>query len=508
MARYAPFRDWPGHSPLYERCERTPDRTALIDTETDTGWTYEELTTDVAEIASRLREHVDPEPESGDRPRVGYVLPPGPEFVTTLHALWDLGWTVVGLHTDLTPRELETHATIADVDAIVVEESSDSLQGAVDCPILPIESLMCSEGGGLRNVRKPLQLLDGAEWGREDTALVLFTSGTTGEPKGVRLTLRNLLTSATASAFRLGVTPTDRWLCCLPVSHMGGLAPAVRTVLYGTTLIVQRQFETTETAGILEEYSITDVSLVPTQLKRLLDGELTPPASLKTVLLGGAPATDDLLDRAESRGVPVYPTYGMTEAASQIATARPGERQRFPDTVGQPLLSAKVTILEEGEPVTSGETGEIVVDGPTVMPGYLDEGKTAKAFGEYGFHTGDVGYRDDNGRLWVVGRVDDVILSGGELVAPAEVAEVLRSMNAVEDAAVVGVPDEEWGERVAALVVSVDGVDLNEKTLREACGEQLAAYKVPKTIDVGEEIPRTGSGTVDREAVRERLGER
>lgn len=498
--------EWPTRSLLFERADVTPDRTALVDPTTTTQWTYRELAADAGSTAARLGERSDDwdvGPES--RPRVGYLLPPSSEFVTTLYALWYLGWSAVGLHTDLTSRELDAVAEIAGLDAIVTEAEFLSQTEAVDCPVVTVESLNGSvhPDKSSPTVEQPVP----ANWQPDETALVLFTSGTTEEPKGVRLTFRNLVASATASAFRLGVDPADRWLCCLPVSHMGGFAPAVRTVLYGTTLVVHREFDASETAAIIEDEGISEISLVPTQLKRLLDEEWTPPDSLDTVLLGGAPATDDLLDRAEDAGVPVYPTYGMTETTSQIATARPGERRQYPGTVGQPLVSTDVTILSRGTPSEPGEEGEIVVEGPTVTPGYLDAGQTADAFGEYGFHTGDVGYRDEAGRLWVVGRVDDLINTGGELVSPAEVVETLVSAEGVDDAAVVGIPDEEWGERVAALLVPNGETAPNEASLREVCRDQLAPYKIPKTLDVTAEIPRTASGTVDRDAVRERLGQ-
>ena len=499
---------WPTRDLLATRAETTPERTGLVESETGTTWSYRELSETVSEGASGLRAQLPAVPtEREQRPRIGFLLSPGPGFVTTLYAIWRLGWVAVGLHTKLTAAELETHVEAAAVDAVVVDRESQSLASNLDCPAIPVGSLTPNERSENRTIEPepdeaPIEL---AEWMPDETALILFTSGTTGEPKGVRLTLGNLVASATASAFRLGVDSSDRWLCCLPVFHMGGLAPAVRTVLYGTTLVVQREFDVAETARTLDEHRITEVSLVPTQLKRLLDAGWSPGPALDTVLLGGAPATDALLDRADSAGVPAYPTYGMTETASQISTTTPGERRAHPGTVGQPLVCTDVTVLDDGQPVGPGEHGELVVDGPTVTPGYLDTTHTADAFGEYGFHTGDVGYRDENGRLWIVGRRDEVIVTGGELVAPDEVVEVLATHEGVDDVAVVGLPDEEWGEQVAAVVVGRGDESPTEATLREHCRERLASFKLPKTVEFVDEIPRTGSGTVDREAVRKVL---
>jgi O-succinylbenzoic acid--CoA ligase len=183
--------------------------------------------------------------------------------------------------------------------------------------------------------------------------------------------------------------------------------------------------------------------------------------------------------------------------------------------VGQPLYGTRVQILShegehsaDGEPLAPGERGEIVVSGPTVTSGYLDEERTAAAFGPHGLHTGDVGYRDADGRLWIEGRIDDVIVTGGELVAPAEVTEQIRTVEGVADVAVLGLADEEWGERVSALVAPAADAPTDEAlrtAIDEHLRETLADYKRPKTIAFAGSLPRTQSGTVDREAARERL---
>jgi O-succinylbenzoic acid--CoA ligase len=306
-----------------------------------------------------------------------------------------------------------------------------------------------------------------------------------------------------ASAVRLGVAPDDRWLCCLPPCHVGGLAPILRSTLYGTTAVLQRGFDAERTAAVIAERAITAVSLVPTQCTRLLDAGWHPPEQLRFVLLGGAAAGQSLLERCRERTVPVAPTYGLTETASQVATEPPGDTATT-GTVGRPLLWTDVTIVADGERCEPGEPGEIRVAGPTVTPGYCDPDATAAAFDDAGrLRTGDIGTRDEDGRLRIVGRRDDRIVTGGENVTPAAVEGVLTEIDGVRDAAVVGLADPEWGERVAALIASDTGLD--PATVREHCTEQLAAYERPKTIAVVEALPRTASGTVDRAASRERL---
>ncbi|WP_255170808.1 class I adenylate-forming enzyme family protein [Natrononativus amylolyticus] len=503
--------DWPTADLLTHRSRATPERTAIVDADTDDAWTCREFSRRADDAAIGLERR-------GADGRVGFLLEAGLEFAAAFFGAMRLGTTVVPLNLAETASELEAKVDGLDLDGLVCEPDTEGL--AVDlangatlerAPVLStgepsadaVESLYGAVSG--RGV-SPVALERG------DTQLILFTSGTSGEPKAVRLTVGNLVASATASAFRLGVLPEDRWLCCLPMYHMGGLAPVVRSALYGTTAVVQREFDAEATARVLDEYEVTGVSLVPTMLKRLLEAGWSAPVRLRFVLLGGAPASSDLLDRCRRRGVPAHPTYGMTETASQIATATPAQAATHEGTVGQPLVCTDVTVVgEDGTPVGAGETGELVVSGPTVTPGYLEADRTEAAFGEYGLHTGDVGYRDADGRLWVLNRRSDRIITGGENVDPGEVVDVLRSHPLVEAAAVVGLPDDEWGERVAALVVLEAGTGDESpalEALRDHWRERLAGFKRPKTIAVAEGLPRTASGTVDREAVRDVLRER
>ncbi|WP_302080830.1 o-succinylbenzoate--CoA ligase [Salinibaculum rarum] len=495
--------EWPTSDVLSHRTAATPDRTGVVDVATDREWTYREFDSVVSGLAARLERLV--EMDSDSQRRVGLLASTRPEIFSTLFACWRLGYTVVPLDTQLTSNELATRLDRIDPALLVCEGGTEETAlTTATCPVVSLDTPADERVESLQprkpNGGEPEEI---ARWHRGDTAVVMFTSGTTGQPKGVRLTLGNLVASATGSAFRLGVSRGDRWLDCLPAYHMGGLAPAVRCSLYGTTLVVQQTFEADRVADTLASYGVTVVSLVPTQLKRLLDNDWTPAEPLETVLLGGAPASTDLLDRALEAGVPVYPTYGMTETASQVTTATPADAAAYPGTVGQPLVTTTVTVVAgDGTRVEAGETGELVVDGPTVTPGYLDDATTERAFGEFGLHTGDVGYRDEDGRLWVLGRADDTIITGGENVHPSEVESVLCDHPAVTDAAVVGLADEEWGERIGALVVA-DEVTTTD--IESFARERLADYKVPKTLSLTSALPRTASGTVDRDSVRTRL---
>jgi O-succinylbenzoic acid--CoA ligase len=291
-------------------------------------------------------------------------------------------------------------------------------------------------------------------------ALVVHTSGTTGAPKPVTLTRANLQASALGSAVALGLDREERWLCPLPLSHVGGLMVLVRSVIYATTAVLAPHDD-----------GATLASLVPTQLQRLLDAGTPPPPRLRAVLLGGAPAARSLLERARDAGWPVCATYGLTQACSSVTVSEPGDVE----TAGAPLPGTRVSIAPDGE---------IVVDGATVAGGRA-------------LRTGDLGRLDDRGRLIVVGRRSDTIVTGGENVAPAEVEAVLLEHPAVADAAVIGRADAEWGEAVTALIVARDGA-LDADAVRAHCAERLARFKVPKRFEVVATLPRTASGKLLR----------
>lgn len=346
---------------------------------------------------------------------------------------------------------------------------------------------------------------------------IVFTSGSSGPPKGVVLSFDNHFWSANASAYRLGLDINDRWLSCLPLYHVGGLSIVFRSCLYGTAMVLQRGFDLDDFQRSLQEDRITLTSLVPTMLHRLLHSLPSNnvwPHSLRLLLLGGAAARPQLLAAAWEAGLPVATTYGLTEAASQVATALPADVQRKPGSVGKPLMFTQVKIADSSDQQKTaaiGEIGEVLVRGPQVMAQYYgNSDATATALQDGWLHSGDMGYLDPDGDLFIVQRRRDMIISGGENIYAAEVEAVLRGHPAVADACVVGLPDPEWGQRIAAAVQLHPGETLGQDDLLAYSSTRLAGYKQPAAQDMRfvTALPHTASGKIARQAVETLLARR
>jgi O-succinylbenzoic acid--CoA ligase len=332
---------------------------------------------------------------------------------------------------------------------------------------------------------------------------VIHTSGTTAQPRPIELTYGNFLWSALGSAVALGLDPNERWLCALPLSHVGGLSILLRSAIYTTTAVVHERFEEDRVLHALGAEGVTLVSLVATTLTRLLDAGLDRPAALRSALTGGGPVPAALVQRAHAAGVPVSLTYGLTESCSQATTTPVAEIGEAPTSAGPPLFCTRVQIAGEDvdaevgrqRAAAHGTAGEILISGPTVAPGSL----AADGW----LHTGDLGELDERRRLHVTGRVSDTIVSGGENVAPAEVEAVLEAHPQVLEAAVLGRSDPRWGEAVSAIVVARDGAELDVEELRAHCASALAPYKVPKHVSLSSSpLPRTRSGKLLRRDLR------
>jgi O-succinylbenzoic acid--CoA ligase len=304
----------------------------------------------------------------------------------------------------------------------------------------------------------------------------------------VILTEQNVAAAVEASQRRLRNGPHDRWLLTLPLFHVGGLSIVWRSLATGGSIELHRQFDPSAAIAALRGGSVTMASLVPTMLHRILERDPGPYEGLSAVLLGGAPANADLVERALLAGLPVLQTYGMTETGSQVATVERGTAAQALGTVGPPLDGFRVSI----------EGGEIVVDGPAVSPGYTGEPPRIGAH-----RTGDLGYLDANGRLVVTARKGGVIVTGGENVYPAVVEAAIESILTTGQAVVFGTADDEWGEIVVA-VVEARSDDIPK--IMDEVRSQVARYEVPRRWVAVDALPLLANGKPDRSAAQA-LGE-
>ena len=435
---------------LAQRSQSCPDRVALV--ADGAAVTYAELEAESTWVARRLA-------AQGVRrdSTVALTMHPGREEVVLVHALMKLGAVLLPLGPKMTAEERAA--------VLAVEE-----------PALDL-----TDPGELTQTEADLPLL--GEHDMDDVVCRLLTSGSTGRPHPVGLTYGNFLWSAVGSGFNIGVQPEDRWLCCMPLSHVAGLGIVMRSAIYGTTAVIHDGFDVDRVAAALAEDRISVISVVATMLTRLLEvgADLSGP---RAVLVGGGPVPEESLEEATGRGATVVQTYGLTEACSQVTTLAPGEAQRKLGSAGRPLLTTHLRIQD----------GEILVQGPTVAPGHADA--------DGWLHTGDLGRIDEDGFLYVEDRIDDMIVSGGENIIPAEVEKVLLRHPEVADAAVVGREDPEWQQAVTAIVVLEDGSEVTPDELRRHCAEALAGFKVPKRVELAAALPRTPSGKLMRRALR------
>ncbi|TVP42539.1 MAG: o-succinylbenzoate--CoA ligase [Gemmatimonadales bacterium] len=445
---------------------------------------------------------------------VATLLDPGLDAFVLLHALPRVGGTLVPLHPGWTEVEQVRALTLlaagpggglASAGAVspLLVLAPDAVGRAVGAKV---------PGAGFVDVEEVVGALpdpDAAAWRPSDPDLgpdtpvaLILTSGSTGLPRPVPLTHGNLMASARGAAHRLRLDPADRWLASLAVAHVGGLALLHRGAVVGSVTVFDGggRFDPARFLELAHRGEVTHASLVPVMLQRLLDagGKSEAPRGLRCVLLGGAATPAPLLDRALAARWPVALTWGMTEASSQVATAPPDQLRRKPGSVGRPLPGLAVRVVRsDGGEAKVGEVGELLVSGPTVAP--LPAVEAAGGW----LRTGDLGRFDVDGDLWITGRASDRILSGAVTVEPGEVEAALLRHPEVREAAVVGMPDPEWGEQVVAFVVPAHPAAPPEVADLVAHGRMhLASAKRPRVVHLVPALPRNANGKVDRGTLR------
>jgi long-chain acyl-CoA synthetase len=417
------------------------------------------------------------------------------EFVVLLFACWRLSATVTPVNPSLTEAEVMQQLDASGARLLVVDDTESAPGGVATLPV----GKLYAKGPGWDQA---------PEVDPSALTLLIFTSGTTGVPKGVMLDHANLDAMAEMGCQALEVGPTDRCLLILPLFHVNGIVVSVlMPLLAGASVVIAERFDPSTFFEAVEHHRPTYFSAVPTiytMLAALPEDVQPDTSSVRFGICGAAPASAQLLTRFEARyGFPIIEGYGLSEATC-ASTINPVAGPRRAGTVGIGFPGQQIHIVDDtGTAVPAGVDGEVVIAGPNVMRGYLGRpDETARVIVDGWLHTGDIGHFDADGYLMLVGRSKDMIIRGGENVYPKEIEDVLTSDSTVLDAAVIGVPDDKWGETGAAYVQPRPGHTINPEALQALCARKLAGYKRPTSITVMAAIPKNAVGKTDKAPLR------
>ncbi|HET9876332.1 MAG TPA: long-chain fatty acid--CoA ligase [Mycobacterium sp.] len=475
-------------------------------------WTYRTFADRIDRLAAELAAGGV---ARGDR--VGYLGLNHPDFLVMLFAAGRIGATFVPLNWRLTAAELGyilrdagVHTLLADAERAAVIDpvrAEVGLQRSIALtPVPGWESL-----DDLLAERAPLVVPIHPE--PDEVAVIMYTSGTTGRPKGAMLTHSNLFWNNVNALLAFDTSQHDVSLVCAPLFHIGGLnVTTLLTLQKGGHIVLMATFDPARALKLIAEYRITTMFGVPAMflfMSQLPEFAAADLSSVRYFICGGAPVPETLISRYGERGIPFAQGYGLTETAPLALVLRTDEVAVKIGAAGHQVLPlSDVRLVDpDNHPVPVGTRGEICVRGPQVMAGYWrnPEATAAVIDDEGWFHTGDIGQADDDGYVWVIDRVKDMVISGGENVYPAEVEDVLYGHPAIAEVAVLGTPHERWGEAVTAVVVLSPGAALTLDELRAFADDKLARYKNPLRLEFVDALPRTQSGKVVKYQLRERL---
>lgn len=486
---------------LLRRADLNPERIALVFEERE--FTFAEFSERVRRLASLLRSGgVCP----GDR--VGYLGLNHPALLETMFAAQALGAIFVPLNFRLTAQELTFIINDAGIHTLLVD---DALLGVLEQarPELCCRQFFSSESqhSGWRHMpteRATAETLAAAvSVGEHDVAVIMYTSGTTGLPKGAMLTHGNILWNNINAMLAFGSSRDDVILTAAPLFHIGGLnVMTLHSFHIGAKVVLLRNFDPARVLSDIERFQVTHMFGAPAMFLFMSQHAAfasTDLGSVRSLVCGAAPVPESLIELYATRGVDFCQGYGLTETAPFSAFLTPEWASKKFGSAGQPPLFSETRIVDsDNRPVAPGERGEICLRGPNIMKGYWNRpDATATAIDEQGwFHSGDVGYFDEDGFLYICDRLKDMVISGGENVYPAEVEGALYKHHAIAEVAVIGLPDEKWGEAVTAVVALHEGHQLTLEELRDFARPLLAKYKLPLRLHVVDALPRNPAGKV------------
>ncbi|WP_028987315.1 acyl-CoA synthetase [Thermicanus aegyptius] len=479
------------------RAALTPNRIALVDGESKEEVTYEGLYRRANEAAFRLIQFGI---EKGDR--IAILTPNEIPYFEVLFATYLIGAIFIPLNYRLSVHEL---TYILQDSGAKVLFYHPSFEDQIDLLREEIPSIqMISTHGIFFQSKETIANKISPEGAAGDPWVMLYTGGTTGRPKGVVLTYRNILWNAINTVVSWGLSPRDITYTVMPLFHTGGLNALTLPVLYaGGKVIVGKQFKPYETIQTVEREKVTILLLVPTMHLQVLQEPALQHADFShdpIFLSGGAPCPLSIYDGYQKRGIRFKEGYGLTEAGPNNFYLSPDEAFQKKGSVGKPMIHNGITLVDEhGKEVPSGEVGELVIEGPHVFFCYWNnQEETEKVIRDGKLYTGDLGRRDEEGYYYIVGRKKEMFISGGENIYPLEIENVLQNHPSLAEAVVIGVPDDKWGEKGIAFLVAKNGEELSKEELKEYCSRYLARFKIPKEFIFLDQLPKTGVGKIDK----------
>lgn len=433
---------------------------------------------------------------------IGLVAKSSDTLVFTIAACWNLGLPFVPFNPKTPEKELKKQ--IDDIDPGLLFADKEQLN-KIDNP----NALNIRELDLPRSLTMDVELSFSAKnfepsTNPEDIFGYFFTSGTSGTPKIVPLQRRQMLFAAKASANNFKPRLNHFWLLCMPLNHIGGISIILRSLLYGSAIFRMKSFHPKMINTFLTENKLFQAaSLVPTMLKRLLDRSgFHVHNNFKAILLGGGPIDTELVQQAINRGIPLIPSYGMTETCAQIAAnpiLKPSGTYGPMKSVGPIFAPNKIEIRDKHNDVLGvNNSGEIWLKGPQIFNGYLHQDNSEYFDQDGWFKTGDYGHMNAHKQLFIESRRSDLIITGGENVSPYEVESELEKIHPITEAAVIGLPDKEWGQKVVAVVVAKTEQAINSDKIQEELKKRINSYKVPKQIIQTNSLPRTHTGKIVR----------
>lgn len=466
---------------LNKQVQKRPDHPAFYFQ--DESWTFLEVQQEVIHWVATYQQVLAPEEK-----RVALFSKNSKELYFSILALWELGKELLFLNTHLTLAELTFQLKDAQVKTIIGAPETQALLEEIS--FVDVQPMIKKQHSlSHQEFQQPSDL--------ESVASIMYTSGTTGQPKGVLQRFKNHLASARGTQENMGITAEDCWLCAVPLFHISGLSIVVRQLVLGCSIRLYDKFDEQQVTQDLKEGRGTVISVVATMLQKLLSvyPEAGYSVSFKGMLLGGGPIAPDKLAQCEEKGIPVIQSYGMTETCSQVVALKFEDAALKIGSAGQPLKDMQIKIVDElGQEQPEKQVGEILLKGPNVVSGYLNHRQPEKWTADGWFKTGDMGYLDAQGYLYLVSRLSELIISGGENIYPTEVEQVLQAITGIKAAAVVGEPDAQWGAVPVAYVISDQEITLAQ--IQDQCSRKLAKYKRPKHIYFCHSFPQTASGKI------------